>query len=56
MSFVVQTECAHCSKPIHIELDSDLKYQVNEEESDPLVFSPLIDFARITDPSIIDVF
>ncbi len=56
MSFVVRTECAHCSRPMHIEMDSELRYHVNEEEAAPLVFSPKVDFAHITDPSIIDVF
>ncbi len=56
MTFTIRTECAHCSRPIGIEMDSDLAYRVEEEEAAPLVFSPKVDFARMSEPSIIDVF
>jgi len=56
ISFTVRTECAHCARPIRIEIDSDLRYHVGDEESRPLVFSPRVNFAKITEPSIIDVF
>jgi hypothetical protein len=56
LSVVVTTECAHCAQPIHIELDSELKYRVVEAGAEPLVFSPQVDFDKLTDPSIIDAF
>jgi len=56
LSVVVTTECAHCAQPIHIELDSELQYRVIEEGAEPLVFSPQVDFDKLTDPSIIDAF
>jgi hypothetical protein len=56
LSVVVTTECAHCAQPIHIELDSELRYRVAEEDAEPLVFSPQVDFDKLTDPSIIDAF
>jgi hypothetical protein len=56
LSIVIKTECAHCAQPINIEIDHELKYHVAEEDADPLVFSPLVDFGKLTDPSIIDAF
>jgi hypothetical protein len=50
-----ETECAHCSRPLHIEIDSELRYRV-AEKTDPLVFVPLVDFGKLKDPSIIHAF
>jgi len=41
---------------MHIEIDSDLKYSVEEEGADPIVFIPEVDFSKLEDPSIIDAF
>jgi hypothetical protein len=56
LSFRIETECAHCHAPLHIEIDSDLNYQVIEKDAKPLVFTPMVDFARLEDPSITDAF
>jgi hypothetical protein len=56
LSIQIETECAHCGKPIHIEIDSELNYKVGEADADPLVFVPNVDFATLKDPSIIDGF
>jgi len=56
LSFLIETECAHCGKPIHIEMDSDLNYTVLEPDADPLIFVPTVDFGRLKDPSIIAEF
>jgi hypothetical protein len=56
LSFQVETECSHCHAPLHIEMDSDLNYQVIEKGAKPLIFSPMVDFSRLKDPSIIDAF
>lgn len=56
LSFQIETECAHCQAPIHIEIDSDLNYQVSEKAAKPVVFIPMVDFARLKDPSITDAF
>jgi hypothetical protein len=56
LSFGLTTECAHCGNPLHIELDSNLHYHVLEQEADPLIFFPLVDFDKLDDPSIIDAF
>jgi len=56
LSVVVKTECAHCSQPMHIEIDSELSYRVREEGADPIIFIPQVDFHKLEDPSIIDSF
>jgi hypothetical protein len=56
LSFKIETECAHCHAPLHIEMDSDLNYQVVEKGAKPVIFSPMVDFGRLKDPSIIDAY
>lgn len=56
LTFAIETECAHCGRPIHIEMDSELRYSVLEHDAEPLVFAPMVDFDRLKDPSIIDAF
>ena len=56
LTFSIQTACAHCGQPIHIDVDSDLHYKVAEAEADLLVFVPMVNFAKLKDPSIIDAF
>ncbi|MBI4518070.1 MAG: hypothetical protein HY699_19880 [Deltaproteobacteria bacterium] len=51
----IRSECAHCARPLEIEIDSQLHYRVAESAA-PLVFVPLVDFAKLKDPSIINVF
>jgi hypothetical protein len=51
----IETECAHCSRPIQIEIDSELNCRV-VEGADPLIFVPLVNFEKLEDPSIIDAF
>lgn len=41
---------------MHIEIDSALRYRVEEREADPLVFLPLVNFEKLAEPSIIDAF
>jgi len=54
-SALFTSECAHCSKPLHIDMDSDLQVRVHEP-TEPLIFFPHVDFAKLEDPSIIGVF
>ena len=53
---VVSAQCAHCAQPLHLEIDSELNYRVVEDGAKPLVFSPMVDFGKLEDPSIIDAF
>jgi hypothetical protein len=56
LSVSVASECAHCAQPIHLEVDSELKYRIEEKEADLLVFVPTVNFGELTEPSIVDVF
>ena len=56
LTFAIETACAHCGRPLHIEIDSELHYSVVEQDAAPLIFAPLVDFSRLKDPSIIDAF
>jgi hypothetical protein len=56
LSVDIITECAHCSRSMHIKIDSELNHTVAEEGADPLVFTPLVNFKKLKDPSIIDAF
>jgi hypothetical protein len=56
LSFVIETECAHCHQPIHVEIDSELEYRVLEEGAEPLIYVPLVDIPGLDEPNIIDSF
>jgi hypothetical protein len=56
LSFVVETECAHCGQTLHLELDSELNCRVIEAGAMPLIFAPMVDFNQLDEPSIIDAF
>jgi hypothetical protein len=56
LTFYVETECAHCHKPLHIDVDDALNYRVVQRDSSPLVFVPMVNFGTLDDPSIIDAF
>jgi len=56
LSFTIETSCAHCGQPIHIEMDSELNYRVVEEGADPHISVPMIDLSELEAPSIIDAF
>jgi hypothetical protein len=55
VSGLITTECAHCRQPLHIEIDSALKYQVVETGAKPMLFAPLV-VVQPGAPSIIDGF
>ena len=56
LTISIETECAHCHQPLQLEIDADLNYRVVEADAQPLVFAPLVNFDRLSDPSIIDAF
>jgi hypothetical protein len=56
LSVLVRTECAHCSEPMEIEIDSDLNYEVKNEGCEPVVFVPEVNLFELEEASIIDSF
>jgi len=55
LAVTYRTECAHCARPMRIRIDSELNYVV-EEGAAPLVFLPMVNFAKLKAPNIIDDF
>jgi hypothetical protein len=56
LRFTIQTTCGHCGRPMHIEIDSRMDFKVIEPDAEPLLFVPMVNFAKLKDPSIIDAF
>lgn len=56
LSVTIHTECAHCSRPMEIAIDSDLRWRVKETGCDPIAFSPVVDLINLEEESIIDSF
>ena len=56
LSVKIKSECAHCSQPMEIEIDSDLHYKVKDRSCEPLIFVPDVNLFKIDDDSIIDTF
>lgn len=52
----MNSECAHCKKPMHMEIDNEMNCTVAEEGCSPVVFVPEVNFGSLEDPSIIDAF
>lgn len=56
LSVTIETECAHCSRPMRMTLDSELVHQVHEGGDEPLVFEPQVDWETFAEPNIIDAY
>ena len=56
LSTITGTKCGHCARQIEVEIDSELNYRVISSEADPLIFIPIVNFAKLAEPSIIDAF
>ncbi len=52
----VATECVHCSEPMRLEIDSAARCTVAEAGADPITFVPQVDFSKLADRCITDVF
>lgn len=52
----VETECAHCKRPMQMVIDSDMNCRCQETDCRPIIFVPDVDFSRLKDPNIISAF
>ena len=53
----VESACAHCGRPLRLEIDSDLRHSVAPPAAaGARVFVPLVNFAKLRARSIIDDF
>lgn len=56
LSLTIETECAHCQRPLHLTVDSDMGFRVHEAQARPLVFEPHVDWQTFREPTIIDAY
>ena len=56
LDFIIATKCSQSGRTLHIEIDGELNYRVQESDAEPLLSVPMVDFSSLKDPSIIDVF
>ncbi|MFH1116027.1 MAG: hypothetical protein V1792_19105 [Pseudomonadota bacterium] len=52
----VVSECAHCKRPMRMEIDSDMNCRCEDDDCSPMIFVPEVDFQTLKDPSIIEAF
>ena len=64
LTVAISTRCAYSGDPLHIQVDSQLKYCLQPESvrqnarhfAQPMVFMPQVDWAAFHDPNIIDAY
>jgi hypothetical protein len=56
VAVTIETQCAHCGNPLHVELDSDLNFRVLETGAQPLIAVPMVDLGKIKAATIINDF
>ena len=56
LSVHIETECAHCARPMALTVDSELGSTVHDAAASPLVFSPQVDWATFEEPNITHAF
>ena len=49
----ISTSCSHCARPLHILVDEQLHWRVDERGSDPRLFVPNVDWQRFQGANII---
>jgi hypothetical protein len=47
---------ARIARLLHIDINSELNYRVAEADAQPLVYTPMVNFGDLDDPSIVDAF
>lgn len=56
VSVTVSSECAHCKRPMHMEINSEMNCRCQDRDCSPVVFVPDVNFRSLKDPHIIDAF
>lgn len=56
LSVEIASECAHCRRPLRLEIDSEARVRVVDAEAEPWICIPIIDFKKLRAPNIIDDF
>ena len=55
LSVWFETQCACCAEPFRIDIDDELSCAVAGKAT-PVIFMALVNFKKVKDPSIVDVF
>jgi len=55
VAVTIDSQCAHCAKPMRLHIDSDLDYR-SEDALDPVVYLPIVDFRKLKAPNILEDF
>ena len=55
IAVTIDSQCAHCSRPMRLHVDSDLNHR-SEDAPAPIIYLPIVDFAKLKAPNIIDAF
>lgn len=56
LSCKIESECSVSGRPIHFELDSELRFTVHPPAEKPLLVIPLINLPDLESPCIVDDF
>jgi hypothetical protein len=56
VEITIETSCGHCGARLTMTVDSGSNAVVDQDDADPLVFLPQIDWAAIKQPPIIDAY
>jgi hypothetical protein len=56
LTFDIQSECAHCGRPLRFEMDSALNYRLADPAAQPLMFAPDVDWSQLKEPNIIHAY
>ena len=52
----IETVCGHCGRSMRITVGSDMEFSVHDQDANPLVFMPHVDWRTFTEPNIIDAY
>jgi hypothetical protein len=52
----IETECGHCARPLHLAVDSELRFRVHDDGAEPLAFSPQVNWPTFEEPNITHAF
>jgi alkylmercury lyase-like protein len=56
LEVAITTECARSGRPIHLTIDSDLKFSIGDEGARPIVFEPEVNWPAFSEPNLIKTY
>lgn len=52
----VESGCATCARPVRIDVDQDLRWEVRDPGLRPLILEPSVDWSRFGEASILHAY